>query len=108
GTARVAETEEAGTLVERLARSVVERRPQDPEPRVVLDVEQQRVPAAREQAQERRVDRVGLEVQRGDVSLQMVDRNERDAPAPGEPLRDSEPDQQCADQPWPAGDTEPV
>ena len=35
--------------------------------------------AAREQAEERRLERVGLEVERRDVALEVVDRDERDA-----------------------------
>ena len=76
GPPRVAETEEASALVERLARRVVERRPQPLGPTSLAHGEEERVPAAREQARERRLERIGLEVERGDVSLQVVDGNE--------------------------------
>ncbi len=45
-------------------------------PRVAHD-EQERVPAAREQADERRLERVGAEVERRDVAVEVVDRDER-------------------------------
>ena len=52
GAARVAEAEQPRALVERLAGRVVERRPEHASyRRAVADVEQQRVPAAREQAE---------------------------------------------------------
>ena len=54
--------------------------------------------AAREQAEERRLERVRLEVERGDVSVQVVDRHERQAARPGERLRGGEPDEERADQ----------
>ena len=54
GPARVAEPEQARALVERFAGRVVERRAEDVEPGVVLHVEQERVAAAREQAEEGR------------------------------------------------------
>ena len=58
-SARIAEPEQPRALVERLAGRVVERRAHDVEPAVIPDVEEQRVPAAREQAEERRVDGSG-------------------------------------------------
>ena len=71
---------------------------------MVLDVEQERVPAAREQAEERRLDGVGLEEERCDVAVQMVDRDERQTARPGERLRSREPDKQRADQARPPSD----
>ena len=78
-----AEPEQARALVERLAGGVVERRARAPDtvPRTVAHVEQQRVPAAREQARERRLEVERLEVERGDVPVQVVHRHERQ-PAP--------------------------
>ena len=76
-------------------------------PRVVLDVEQQRVAAAGEQAQERRLGGIGLEEERGDVTVQVVDRDERQPPRPGERLRRRETDEERADQAGPAGDRDP-
>ena len=66
---------------------------------VVLDVEQQGVAAAREQAQERRLDRVGPEEERRDVAVQVVDGRERQAARPGQRLRGRDADEQCADEP---------
>ena len=78
--ARVVEPEEPRALVERLAGRVVERRAEHGVVGVRADVDQQRVPPAREQAEERRLDRLRLQVERGDVSIQMVDRDERQVP----------------------------
>ena len=57
--------------------------------------------AAREQAEERRLDRVGREVERGDVPVQVVDRHEGQAARPGERLRRREADEQRPDEPRP-------
>ena len=75
--ARIPEPEQASSLVERLARRVVERRPQPLRATALAHGEEKRVPAAREQAREGRLDRIGLEVQRGDMPLQVIDRSER-------------------------------
>ena len=61
-------------------------------------VDEQRVPSARQQAEEGRLERVGLEVERGDVAVQVVDGHERQPAAPGERLRGREADEQRADQ----------
>src|SRR2546426_53862 len=61
GTARIAEPEQARTLVERLARRVVERRAEHVPVIVLLHVEQLRVPPAREQAEKGRLERLGPE-----------------------------------------------
>ena len=55
GSAGVAEPQEPRTLVEGLTRRVVERRPEDREALAVTHVEKQRVAAARQQAEERRL-----------------------------------------------------
>ena len=62
------------------------------------DVEQQRVTAAREQAEEGRLDGIGLEEERGDVPVQVVDRHKRQAARPGERLRGGEAHEQRADE----------
>ena len=62
------------------------------------------MPAAREQAEERRLERVGLEVERRDVTVQVVDRRERQPARPRERLRRGDADEQRADQPGPARD----
>src|SRR5213075_2757360 len=58
GSAGVAEAEQPCAFVERLAGGVVERRSQHPKGARLGDVDQQRVTAAREQAEERRLDRL--------------------------------------------------
>ena len=73
--ARIAEAEQAGALVERLARRVVEAAADAPSSRRRrLHRREQRVAARREQRQERRLDRIGLEVEGGDVAVQVVRR----------------------------------
>ena len=62
--------------------------------RPVVHVEQQRVTAARKQAEERRLERVRREVQRRDVAVEMVDGGEREPPRPRKCLGDREPDEQ--------------
>ena len=57
GTARVAEPEEPRALVERLACGVVERRAEPLRPAALAHGEQERVTAAGEQAEERRLER---------------------------------------------------
>ena len=74
--ARIAEPEQAGALVERLARRVVEAAPDHRHVAARLDRREQRVPARREQRQERRLHRVGL-----------ADRGRRRARADGSPGR---------------------
>ena len=54
---------------------------------------------AREQAEERRLDGIGREEERGDVAVQVVDRRKRQAARPGERLRRRDADEQCADEP---------
>ena len=68
---------------------------------MILDVEEERVAAAREQAEERRLDRVGLEVERGDVAVQVVDRHERQPQRPRERLRRREPTRSAPISPGP-------
>ena len=98
GAAGVAEPEQPGALVEGLPDGVVERPAGDRERAARADVEQHRVPAAREQAEKRRVERVGLEVERGDVTVEVVDRRERQPARPGERLRRRDADEQRADR----------
>src|SRR5207342_3412623 len=82
GATRVAEPEETCSLVERLSRSVVERRPEPFGAAALAHGEKERVTAAREQACGRRLDGALLEVELGDVALEVVDRNERHPPCP--------------------------
>ena len=62
--------------------------------------------AAREQTHEGRLDGLGAEVERRNVSLQMVDGDERDASRPRDRLRGREADQEGADETGPAGDAD--
>ncbi len=71
-------------------------------------VEQQRVASACKQAEERRLHRLGLEVERGDMPVQVVDRHERQAAGPRERLGRGEADEQRADQAGPGGDRDAV
>jgi hypothetical protein len=66
---------------------------------VLADGEEQRVAAAREQAQERRVERVRLHVQGCDVPVQVVDRDEGQPLRPRDRLRGREADEERADEP---------
>ena len=61
--------------------------------------EELRVTAAGEQADERRLDRLAPEGERGDVAAQVVDRDERQLPRPGERLRRRDADEQRSDEP---------
>ena len=54
--------------------------------------------AAREQAEERRLERIRLEVERGDVAVEVVDRDERQPARPGDGLRGGKADEERADQ----------
>ena len=69
-----------------------------------LDRRQQRVAAGRQEHQERRLDRIRLEVERGDVAVQVVDGDQRQPAREGKRLRRREADEERADQPWPLGD----
>src|SRR5438046_1744572 len=80
--ARVAEAEEPRALVESLAGGVVESRAEYPEAARLGDVDQQGMAAACEQAEERRLDPLGLQVERCDVAMQVIDRDQRQAVRP--------------------------
>src|SRR6185436_7637089 len=96
--AGVAEPEQPRALVERLPRRVVERAAETLVRAVLGHARQQRVAARGEQAQERRLDRVGQQVIRGDVALQVVDGRQRQPARGGEALGGRDTDQQRADQ----------
>jgi hypothetical protein len=70
---------------------------------VVADARQQRVAATGDQAEEGRLERVGLEEVGGDVTLQMVDRDQRQATGSGNCLGRADPDQERPDQARPGG-----
>ena len=54
--------------------------------------------AAGDEAEERRLERIGLEEVGGDVTLQVVDRDQRQPARCGDRLRGADADQQGADQ----------
>ncbi len=108
GAAGVAEPEHARALVEGLAGGVVERAPEHVEAVVGRDVDEQRVPAACDQAEEGRLEwglagaggRIAATAQEigGDVTLQVIDRRERQLARGGESLCGGQPDEQRADE----------
>src|SRR6185369_237132 len=104
GAAGVAQPEKARALVEGLARSVVQRRPQNGEALALAHIEDQRVPATCEQAEKRRIDVLWLEVERRDVPVQVVHWDQRQAARPGDRLRRGDADEQSADEARPASD----
>src|SRR5690348_8880514 len=102
--ARIAEAEQPRALVERLPGRIVQRRPEHVLLVVPAHVEEQRVAAAREQAQERRLNSVRLEVERGDMAAEMIDRHEREPARPRDRLGRREPDEQRTDEAGPLRD----
>src|SRR5204862_6580575 len=91
--AGIAEAEQPRPLVERLPGGVVDRGAEHVWlAAAVLDVEQHRVPAARAQAEKRRLQRIGLAVERRDVPMQVVDGGERQPPRPRDRLRSGDTD----------------
>ena len=106
--ARVAEAEEPRPLVERLTGRVVEGRAEPLRAAALSDEEQERMAAAREQADERRLERVVAEVERCDVPVEVVDRDERRPRAPRDRLRRRDADEEGADKPGALGDRDPV
>ena len=62
------------------------------------------MPSTCEQADEGGLDRAGFEKERRDVTVEMVDRHERQPAGPGERLRRRQPDQKGTDQPRAPGD----
>ncbi len=102
--ARVAEPEQPRRLVEGLAGGVIEGLAQDLVAPVVPHPRQQGVPAAGDEAEEGRLERLRLEEVGGDVALQVVDRDQRQPPRRGDRLRGADPDQEGADQARPGGD----
>ena len=66
------------------------------------------MPAACEQAGERRLQVERLQVERGDVTVEVVHRHERQPPGPGDCLRGREADEQRADQPGTCGDRDGI
>ena len=79
-----------GGVVERLAEQLVAA--------VVAHAGEQGVAAAGDQAEEGRLQRLGLEEVGGDVALQVVDRDQRQPPRRGDRLGGADADQEGADQ----------
>ena len=65
---------------------------------MVANPGEQRVTAAGDEAEEGRLQRLGLEEVGGDVALQVVDRDQRQPPRRGDRLRGADADQQGPDQ----------
>ena len=109
GTARVRQAEQPPDLVERLARRVVDRLPEQPVAQVVAHLDEERVAAADDEGDERelgcrRLGLVGVEQpRRVDVTLQVVDRHERQVERPGERLGHRDADEQRAREPGALG-----
>lgn len=104
--AGVGQAQQAADLIERLARGVVERRPQHLIAAVVGHQDQLGVAAADDEVQHGKADvgRVLGQPQRVNVSLDVVDAQQRQVAADGQPLGHVHAHQQRADQPRPAGD----
>ena len=103
GTARVAEAEVAGDLVEGLAGGVVDRGAEHLVAAVALHVHEQRVAARHEQHHERQLE-VGLLEEGGvEVGLEVVHGDERHVPGERERLGRRHPDEERADQAGPVG-----
>ena len=92
--ARVAEAEQPRTLVERLPRRVVECRPEQLVRTALPHGQQLRMAAAREQAEERRLDLDRVEIKRGNVSVEVVDWDQRQLARPRECLRSRNADEE--------------
>ena len=106
GPPGIAQTQQPPDLVERLARGVVDGRPEQPVREVVAHLGEERVAAAARRARRAgRWARAGGRVLPGvqqpagvDVALEVVDRDERRVVDPGEGLREVDPDQERAGQ----------
>ena len=83
GTARVAEPEEAGDLVERLARRVVDRLAEHAVAPVAVHRDEQRVAAGDDERDERRFERRVLDHRRVEVRLVMVHADVRQTASRG-------------------------
>ena len=66
------------------------------------------MPAAREQARERRLQGIGLEVERREMPFEVIDRGEGQPASPGEGLRSRDADEQRTDEPRALRDGDPL
>src|SRR5262249_38546758 len=76
GATGISQAEQPGALVEGLAGGIVDGLAENLEAGWLANPGQQRVAPARDQAEKGWLDRIRLEVVRGDVSLQVVDRDQ--------------------------------
>ena len=97
--AGVAETEEPGDLVERLARSVVDGLTEQSVATRRTHLDEQRVPARHEQHDDRQFDRRVVEQRRVEVRFEVVDPDERHVPREGQRLGRRHTDEEGTDQP---------
>ena len=105
GAARIAEAEQPRALVECLAGGVVERLADDLISGALIGhAREQRVPAAGDQAEERGLERRRTQECGRDVSVQVIDRRQRQLVRRSESLRRRHADEQRGHQSRPAGD----
>ena len=97
----IAEVEEAGHLVERLAGGVVDRLADQPVVAVPAHLDEHRVPAGHEQHHERELEVGVFEERRVEVRLEVVHADERHVPRQRQRLRRRHADEQRADQAGP-------
>ncbi len=100
GAARVAEPQQPRALVERLAGGVVERLAEHFVIGAgIAHAREQGVAAARDQAEERRLERLGTQERRGDVTVQVIDAAPAGSSyAAASPFAVADADQQRRDQ----------
>ena len=96
----IAEPEQLGGLVERLASGVVERFAKLAIAAHRLDVHQQGVASRDQQGHEREAWRVGVEHRREQVTLEVVYADGRDTPGISETMRKRRPNEQCSGETW--------
>ena len=111
---RVAETQQAPDLVERLARGVVHRRAQEPVLEVVAHLDQERVATGHDQRDQRErrllpLRLAGIGQPAGvHVALEVVDADQRLVVDPGQRLGEVDPDEQRPGEPGAVGDRNAV
>ncbi len=103
-TAGEAEAEQSCSFVDRLSGRVIESFAENLESGPVTHPGKQGVAAACNQAEERRIQRVGLEEVGCNMAVKVVDRDQRDLPGGSDCLGGAESHQQGPDQARPGGD----
>src|SRR5690606_38326909 len=99
---RIAEAEELRRLVERLSGRVVARRPEEGVPVVLARPIERGMSAGHDEAEERTLDRA-VELDREEVSFDVIDADEGKTARPRDRLRRTEADEQRADEAGTAG-----